>query len=205
VIPDYLRDAQADFVRRWAATILPAPKFTTEDSAMLVTIRNCSSAIRRKCPHLWERLIPNTNPTWRQCGSCHQRVYLCGTDEETVALARAGHHIAREEPTDVELGRIYDGLSCQALGTLTPEQADAHRRMERERAINDAIMNLRYSSRDCPRCHYPVPDYRVACRVCGFETGRVYDEDGNLNWANGPSEARESSGLPEPFGHCGSS
>jgi biotin synthase-related radical SAM superfamily protein len=55
----------------------------------------------------------------------------------------------------------------------TPRQAEASRLIDRELAIDDAIENVRYSTRSCPGCEYPAPDWRVYCRVCGFEFGRV--------------------------------
>src|SRR5258708_28926819 len=154
------------------------------------TIRNCPSATWRECPTLWDHLTPDESPTTRRCGHCDRPVYLCVTDEETVTHAKAGHCIAREEPTDAELGTEYVELAPGFSLPLawidgSPGQEEARRRLARERAINDAIRTVRFASRDCPRCHYPVPDYRVTCHICGFETGRVYDKDGNLHWAGG--------------------
>jgi hypothetical protein len=118
-------------------------------------------------------------------------VYPCATDEETVAHARAGNAIARETPTCAELGTEYAEIALgltlpEAWPPGTPEQEMARRRRARERAIDDAIRLVRYASRNCPGCHYPVPNYRVTCRICGFAVGRVYDEDGNLRWPGGP-------------------
>jgi hypothetical protein len=145
---------------------------------MIATIRNCSSAFCHDCPRLWERLILGANPAIRRCGSCERPVYLCATDEETVAQVREGHVIAREEPTDVELGSQYAECAPGVFVPLawrepTPQQAVARARRLREFAINDAIGAARYASRDCPRCRYPVADYRVTCRVCGLVVGRV--------------------------------
>jgi hypothetical protein len=148
---------------------------------MIATIRNCSSATCLECPLLWDRLIPGDSPTMRRCGNCDRSVHLCSTDEETVAHARAGHVIARETPTDAELGTEYaecaPGLFLPlAWGEPTPEQAAARGRRLREFAIDAALGAVRYASRDCPWCRYPVADYRVTCHVCRMAIGRVYDK-----------------------------
>jgi hypothetical protein len=148
---------------------------------MIATIRNCSSSTCRECPRLWDRLIPADSPATRRCGSCNRSVYLCSTDEETAAHAKAGHVIAREAPTDAELGTKYREIASGILlplawGDPTPEQAAARDRRLREFAIDAAIGAVRYASRDCPRCRYPVADYRVTCHVCGMAIGRVYDK-----------------------------
>ena len=41
----------------------------------------------------------------------------------------------------------------------------------RERAIDDSIKNAD-SDRSCPKCNFPVPRWRLTCRVCGYEMGR---------------------------------
>jgi hypothetical protein len=139
----------------------------------LRTIRNCQSTTRAECPRLWDHLVPDESPTVRRCDRCAHLVYLCDTDPETVAHAKAGHCIAREEPKHSELGTVFHGLDALAWGPPTRGQAEARRRRGQEQAINHAIKAVRWSSRDCPGCHYPVPDYRVSCYVCGLEIGRV--------------------------------
>jgi hypothetical protein len=139
----------------------------------------------------WDRLTPGEEPAGRRCGRCDRSAYLCATDEETVAHAKAGHVITRETPTDAELGTEYAEIApglARPLAWLpgTPEQEEARRRRAREQAIDDALRTVRYASRDCPGCSYPVPNYRVTCRVCGAVVGRVYGADGNLHWAGGP-------------------
>jgi hypothetical protein len=158
---------------------------------MIATIRNCPGAASNACPWLWDRLAPGDSPAARRCGGCDRPVYLCATDAETAARARARQVIARETPTDAELGSHYSeiapGLSLPlAWGPGTPEQEEARRRRSQEQAIDDAIRNAREASRDCPGCGYPVPNYRVACRVCGAVVGRLYDENGDLVWAGRP-------------------
>lgn len=37
----------------------------------------------------------------------------------------------------------------------------------------EAIEDEKYSSRVCPECSQPVPDYRKSCKKCGFPVGRL--------------------------------
>jgi hypothetical protein len=136
------------------------------------TIRNCPTVFRLVCPQRWEALTPTEEPGVRHCGRCDQRVYICSSDEEAVTHARAGHCIAREMPDASELPRVYVGQPV-GLPPVTSQQEEARRVMLRERGVDDAIKNARRSSRCCPRCKYPAPDWRVECRVCGFEMGRA--------------------------------
>jgi hypothetical protein len=147
---------------------------------MIATIRNCPSTTRGTCPWTWDRLAPGENPSARLCSGCDRPVFYCVTDAETVAHARAGQVVARETPTEVELGTEYDdrGRPMPWRVDITPEQQEAHRRRFLEMAIDDSIRRVRYSSRDCPVCHFPVPDYRKTCHICWLEVGRVLDEDG---------------------------
>ncbi len=135
-------------------------------------IQNCLPMFRLVCPQLWEELTPTDESSVRHCGQCDQRVYFCTTDAETIAHAGAGHCIAREMPDSSEMRAVYVGQPV-GLPSETPQQAEALRLILRERGIDDAIKNARSSSRSCPQCHYPAPDWRVSCRVCGFEFGRV--------------------------------
>lgn len=136
------------------------------------TIRNCPTALGLVCPQRWAELAPTEEPGVRHCGRCDQRVYFCSGDEETIAHARAGHCIAREMPDASELPPIFVGRPV-GLPPVTTQQAEARRIMHRERGVDDAIKNAGNSSRCCPRCQYPAPGWRVQCRVCGFEMGRV--------------------------------
>lgn len=138
----------------------------------MTTIRNCLPMLRLVCPQRWEALAPTEEAQVRHCDQCDRRVHLCSTDEETIAHARAGHCIAREMPDASELPHVYVG---QPVGVppVTPQQEEALRVRLRERGVDDAIRNARRSSRCCPRCSYPAPDWRVDCRVCGFKIGRA--------------------------------
>lgn len=126
---------------------------------------------RRVCPQRWEDLTPTDEPGVRNCGQCDRRVYFCTTDAETIAHARAGDCIARAIPNSSEMRTVYLGQG--EVPPATPQQAVAEELFQREQAIYDAIENVRYSTRHCPRCEYPAPDWRPYCRVCGFEIGRI--------------------------------
>ena len=119
----------------------------------------------------WEELTPTDEPGVRDCGECHRRVYFCTTDAETVAHARAGDCIAREAPDSSEARRLFLGQG--AVPPATPRQEEAEWLLQRESGIDEAIEDLRYSSRSCPECEFPAADWRLYCKVCGFEVGRV--------------------------------
>ncbi len=136
------------------------------------TIRNCLPVFRLVCPQRWEELTPTDLPTVKHCGQCDRQVYLCSTDAETITHAQAGDCIAREMPDASDSPRVYVGQPV-GLPPVTPQQAEARRIVLRERGVDDAIANARRSSRCCPRCRYPAPDWRVECRVCGFEMRRA--------------------------------
>ena len=136
------------------------------------TIRNCPIPVfRRVCPQQWEALTQTDQPNVRYCEQCNQNVFLVSTDEETLSHARAGHCIAREIPDASELPAIYVGQP-KSSPPHTVEQEEALRLTHRERGIDDSLKNLD-SPRFCPRCHYPAPNWRMSCRVCGLEIGRV--------------------------------
>src|SRR6266566_8111248 len=125
-----------------------------------------------ECPRRWEELTPSEDSGVRHCSHCKQQVYFCSTDEETIGHARAGHCIAREMPDASDLPRVFVGKPV-GLPPVTTEQQETRRVMLRERGIDDSIKNAQTATRACPRCHYPASDWRISCRVCGFEMGRV--------------------------------
>jgi hypothetical protein len=129
-----------------------------------------------QCPRRWEELTPSDEPTVKHCSACDQLVFFCVTDEETIAHAKAGHCIARELPDESELPHTYLGQP-QEVPPVTEQQDRAERLMLRERGIDDSIKNAQSSSRCCPRCQYPAPNWRKTCRICGFEMGRVLNRD----------------------------
>jgi len=138
------------------------------------TIRNCTVRLKAPCPRTWESLAPTSNLGVRRCGECGEDVYLCVTDAETLEHARAGHCIAREEPHPSELPRLILGRPTVSVEP-TEQQRQAIDFRRREHGITHLVKNgrLRDATRFCPKCNYPVPDFRKTCYVCGFETGRA--------------------------------
>jgi hypothetical protein len=51
-----------------------------------------------------------------------------------------------------------------ALGIESQEQERKKRAAEKDAAI---------TSRRCPKCGSPCPEYRKTCKACGFQIGRV--------------------------------
>ena len=136
-----------------------------------LTIRNCPTQFRFVCPKTWDSLTLTDVDDVRHCDQCSRDVYFCVTDEETIAHAKAGHCIAREVPDSSELPAVYVGMP-KNVPERTPEQERAGKWFARERAIDDSIKNSD-SIRSCPNCNFPAPPWRVSCRVCRFEIGRV--------------------------------
>jgi len=136
-----------------------------------VTVRNCPVEFRFQCSRQWEDLTTTGDPLVRHCDRCSNDVYLCTTDEATIAHARAGHCIAREAPDDSErrlgLGRPTDPPE------ITPTQEAALKWSLRESGIDDSIRKARDAPRCCPQCAFPAPAWRTTCRVCGYEMGRL--------------------------------
>ena len=132
-------------------------------------------AFRFRCSKLWDELDVRADPAVRHCTQCGSDVFLCATDEETIAHAWAGHCIAREAPDSSELPSIVLGRPAVPV-EYTPQQEEARRWNRRESAINDSIRNASRSERSCPQCTYPAPLWRKTCRVCGYEMGRAVSE-----------------------------
>jgi hypothetical protein len=110
------------------------------------TIRNCPSRAGVECPGNWDCLISDESPTVRQCDRCAQLVYLCTTDEETAACAKAGRLIARAMPTAAELGTVFTeiapGLAFLWLG--------CHPRLSRPRIASVGRESMRLIMRSRP-------------------------------------------------------
>jgi hypothetical protein len=140
------------------------------------TIRNCDTTFRFQCPKLWSELATTDTAHIRHCDTCNREVFFCKTDEETIEHAKAGHCIARELPDEDELPHVYLG-EPKDVPLPTSEQKQAAIWFGRERAIDDSIKNAD-ADRSCPACNYPAPNWRVKCRVCGFEMGRQIDGSG---------------------------
>ncbi len=139
---------------------------------MLRTIRNCTIRPKAVCPKQWNDLAPTDSPTSRHCSKCDHDVHFCATDEETLAHARAGHCVAREEPDGSEL-RFIVGRPTPPPPEVAARQKLALARRKREHGINILLNGrLEAPSRPCPDCVYPVPTFRDSCYVCGRALGR---------------------------------
>lgn len=139
------------------------------------TIRNCLPVFQVVCPKLWDELTDSDDPSARHCNQCDRQVFLCTTDDETIAHARAGDCIAREMPDISGMRSIFLGKPVRPEAAIpeTPEQREVGRMRQREWGVDDSIKNAERSARTCSKCHYPAPDWRLTCRVCGFEMGRA--------------------------------
>jgi hypothetical protein len=134
-------------------------------------IRNCPTQFRFVCPMTWDSLALTEKDDVRHCDQCSRDVHFCVSDEETIAHAKAGHCIAREVPYNSELPAVYVGMP-KSVSERTPQQEQAAKWSMRERGIDDSIKNAD-SVRACPKCDFPAPPWRISCRVCGFEMGRI--------------------------------
>jgi len=130
------------------------------------TIRNCPPRMRRVCPRTWDALRPTEQTDVRHCEQCQEHVFLCVTDAETIAHARAGHCIARVLPSASEQPRLVVGRP-ESPDRPTPSQLEAQGWTRRESAIDGVLRGVMTFARTCPDCSYPVPDYLDHCRVCG--------------------------------------
>lgn len=140
---------------------------------LLRTIRNCTIRPKPACPKRWDDLAPTDSPSTRHCPKCDHDVHFCATDEETLAHARAGRCVAREEPDGSEM-RFIVGRAAPLAPEAAEKQSRAIARRRRERGINILLNGrLEAPSRPCPGCAYPVPNFRESCYVCGSVVGRT--------------------------------
>ncbi|MBI5368816.1 MAG: hypothetical protein HZA54_17405 [Planctomycetes bacterium] len=135
------------------------------------TIRNCAFRFKFKCPLKWQNLDATEHDAVRHCRACNQHVYLCRTDEETIGHAQAGRCVARELADGREPGELVVGIPSNPV-PLTPAQEAARAQWARESGIDRALEDLKYAHRTCPHCHWPMPDWRHSCSVCGTVIGR---------------------------------
>jgi len=134
------------------------------------TVRNCLAVFQRLCPLEWEELKSTENVGVRHCDKCEREVFFCASDEETIAPAKAGHCVARELPA------IYLGQP-RSVPPPTHRQQEALHWKGRERAIDSALKDINYSTRNCRQCKFPVANWRKTCLVCGFDIGRNISAD----------------------------
>jgi hypothetical protein len=143
------------------------------DSEMrkVVTIRLCRARSRKGSPCKWEDLSETGGENVRYCGECNRRVYLCHSDQDTVLRALGGECVAREGPDSIELPKAY--LDEPPKGySVSSQQATAVEWMHRERGIADAIERIDSAHQPCPKCGYPVPEFRKSCYVCRYALKR---------------------------------
>lgn len=138
-----------------------------------LTIRNCLPTFQFQCPKLWQGLAITADAGVRHCDACDKDVFFCKSDDETIQHAKAGHCIAREVPDTVELGLVLVGIPISPL-VVTPDEQKAQAWFSRENGIDDSIKNLDVSSRCCPSCGFPAPNWQIKCRICGNEFGRAF-------------------------------
>lgn len=137
------------------------------------TIRNCDKEFKFICPKNWTDLKLRDSQNIRFCESCEKSVYYCLTFEETIAHAKVGNCIAREIPDDSELPVIKMGKPRSPMPQLTESQERALKWRHQEDGIDDSIKNID-AERVCSECGFPAPNWRVKCRVCGYEFGRIH-------------------------------
>lgn len=139
----------------------------------LRTIRNCTIRPKAKCPKRWDDLTPTDSPTTRHCPKCDHAVHFCATDEETLAHARAGHCVARQEADRTGMPMVIG----RAIGPLPDDTERLCRSVAGDRREHGIDMLLKGGldspSRPCPNCIYPVPNFRKSCYVCGTILGRA--------------------------------
>jgi hypothetical protein len=136
------------------------------------TVRNCKVRMKVVCPQTWDELAPMGQERVRHCFECGEDVHFCATDAETLAHARKGLCIAREEPHPGALPRIVVGRPAEPV-VPTAEQRAAQRWRARERGITIVLNGTLDATRDCPACGYPVQDFRDTCSVCAHAVGRA--------------------------------
>lgn len=142
-------------------------------------IRNCPVQFREPCPKTWESLQPTGNPTVRHCEACQKPVHLCTTDAAIMEHARKGDCVAWPQ---ADLGNFPD--DCFTLGRPekpvprpTPQQMALLRAWQLDAAKTRELDKLKYSSRFCPECGFPCPNWYDACRVCGFKIGKIRSDE----------------------------
>jgi hypothetical protein len=136
-------------------------------------IRNCDVKFRKVCPRTWDNLDPTPEATVRFCQSCQQNVYFCASDAEAIRHALQGACIAKPMPESPRSDGVMLGRPEPPEPPLDPEGLARLAEYDREREKTRALRNLKYSSRNCPECGYPCPDWARTCRVCGFQIGRA--------------------------------
>lgn len=131
------------------------------------TIRKCRIVPRVPCPYRWDRLQPTDDDEVRFCDTCNSNVYLCRTDEETVAHALAGHCVARLDAVTPQNGFLGMVDVEELEASPTEDEEEIARAWRREQGIFRALDNdLTNIVEFCADCGYPMPQWRRSCYVC---------------------------------------
>lgn len=140
---------------------------------MYPRIRNCS--FKFKCPLSWDDLQTTADPAVRHCTKCERQVHFCRDDQELLVHARRGDCVAKLAPSDDELPHLMLGepslADLERTGSGDPVKRENQRISGVEADKDEALANMKYSSRPCPDCGFPVACFWKACRVCGLEIG----------------------------------
>ena len=131
-----------------------------KDEAM-IAVRNCPPEFHFLCPKNWEKLETTEQEGVRYCSDCKEQVYLCQTDEEMLAHAKAGHCVAKFLPADRSpeinfVGRPKEPLVIDGI-------------YSRELAKSFSLLWTKFTKGDCPTCGFPMIEGlygQVNCIVC---------------------------------------
>jgi hypothetical protein len=134
----------------------------------LIAVRNCQPDFLFICPKNWETLNPTEQDGVRFCGVCNEQVFLCETDEEMIAHAKAGHCVAKFLPTDRTpefhvVGRPKEPMIIDGI-------------YAREMAKSLSLRWIKFSIGDCPNCGFPMTEGlygQIACHVCSDIPGVI--------------------------------
>jgi hypothetical protein len=125
------------------------------------SVSNCKPVFKFRCPKKWDDLQRTADPTVRFCQECRENVYLTRNDTETLQRARAGQCVARLSPQEEDGRTLLGEISEEHAAELDAE----HRRAERERRIQEALLRIPGNSKSCPTSGFPE-DSRLGCAVC---------------------------------------
>ncbi|HEX4646536.1 MAG TPA: hypothetical protein VH598_13115 [Verrucomicrobiae bacterium] len=134
-------------------------------------IRNCTIEFRFKCPQDWDALEATQEAAVRFCQLCRQKVFFCQTDAEALDHAKRGNCVALPRHTGEGVPLTWVGMVGRRIEP--PDVAAARHAYNRDNTITAALQAFSYSSRFCPECGFPVPDWYESCMVCGYKIGKI--------------------------------
>ena len=135
-------------------------------------VKNCAIEFRFQCPQDWEKMTATTEAAIRFCDVCRLKVVLCESDAAALTQAKLGHCVALRRHTG-------DGVRMLKVGMLKPSDEPSPDERAEQRAYildemkTEALRALKYSSRFCPQCGFPCPNWYEYCRVCHHPVGRI--------------------------------